>query len=82
MGDNHTLPMKITRTLALALVGFVAGLVHAQDDSRGVVRVVELKGSLDPVVNWASPFELTPGKLEFKKFCPFCRAHTPHKEGK
>jgi large subunit ribosomal protein L33 len=26
--------------------------------------------------------KLTPGKLEFKKFCPFCRAHTPHKEGK
>ena len=24
----------------------------------------------------------TPGKLEFKKFCPFCRSHTLHKEGK
>ena len=26
--------------------------------------------------------KLTPGKLEFKKYCPFCRSHTPHKEGK
>lgn len=24
----------------------------------------------------------TPAKLEFKKFCPFCRSHTPHKETK
>ncbi len=24
----------------------------------------------------------TPQKLEFKKFCPFCRAHTLHKETK
>ncbi|MEW6594676.1 MAG: 50S ribosomal protein L33 [Thermodesulfobacteriota bacterium] len=24
----------------------------------------------------------TPNKLEFKKFCPFCRSHTPHKETK
>ncbi|TBV83253.1 MAG: 50S ribosomal protein L33 [Desulfobulbaceae bacterium] len=24
----------------------------------------------------------TPGKLEFKKFCPFCRSHIPHKETK
>ena len=24
----------------------------------------------------------TQGKLEFKKFCPFCRQHTPHKETK
>ncbi len=24
----------------------------------------------------------TPQKLEFKKFCPFCRTHTPHKETK
>jgi large subunit ribosomal protein L33 len=24
----------------------------------------------------------TPQKLEFKKFCPFCRSHTPHKETK
>ena len=22
------------------------------------------------------------GKLEMKKFCPFCRQHTPHKEAK
>ena len=22
------------------------------------------------------------GKLELKKFCPFCRAHVLHKEGK
>ena len=24
----------------------------------------------------------TPQKLEFKKYCPFCRTHTPHKEAK
>jgi large subunit ribosomal protein L33 len=24
----------------------------------------------------------TPQKLEFKKYCRFCRAHTPHKESK
>jgi large subunit ribosomal protein L33 len=24
----------------------------------------------------------TTGKLEFKKFCPFCRKHTLHKETK
>ncbi|MBM9518860.1 MAG: 50S ribosomal protein L33 [Desulforhopalus sp.] len=24
----------------------------------------------------------TPGKLELKKYCPFCRTHTPHKETK
>ena len=24
----------------------------------------------------------TPSKLEFKKFCPFCRLHTMHKETK
>ncbi len=24
----------------------------------------------------------TPHKLEFKKYCRFCRSHTPHKEGK
>jgi len=24
----------------------------------------------------------TPAKLELKKYCPFCRSHTPHKEGK
>lgn len=24
----------------------------------------------------------TPNKLEFNKFCPFCREHTPHKETK
>ena len=24
----------------------------------------------------------TPEKLEFKKFCRWCRAHTPHKETK
>ena len=24
----------------------------------------------------------TPGKLEFSKFCRFCRKHTPHKETK
>ncbi len=24
----------------------------------------------------------TPNKLEFKKYCPFCRSHTPHKETK
>jgi large subunit ribosomal protein L33 len=24
----------------------------------------------------------TPGKLEFKKYCRFCRSHTLHKEGK
>jgi large subunit ribosomal protein L33 len=24
----------------------------------------------------------TPQKLEFKKFCPFCRRHTMHKETK
>ncbi|MCD6534582.1 MAG: 50S ribosomal protein L33 [Deltaproteobacteria bacterium] len=24
----------------------------------------------------------TPDKLEFKKYCPFCRTHTPHKETK
>ena len=22
----------------------------------------------------------TPDKLQMKKFCPFCRKHTPHKE--
>jgi len=21
-----------------------------------------------------------PDRVEFKKFCPFCRTHTPHKE--
>ena len=24
----------------------------------------------------------TTGKLEFSKFCPFCRKHVPHKETK
>ncbi|MDY6845235.1 MAG: 50S ribosomal protein L33 [Thermodesulfobacteriota bacterium] len=24
----------------------------------------------------------TSGKLEFKKYCRFCRTHTPHKETK
>lgn len=24
----------------------------------------------------------TPDKLEFKKYCKFCRKHTPHREGK
>jgi large subunit ribosomal protein L33 len=24
----------------------------------------------------------TPQKLEFKKYCRFCRVHTPHKETK
>ena len=24
----------------------------------------------------------TTDKLEFKKFCRFCRKHTPHREGK
>lgn len=24
----------------------------------------------------------TPEKLSFKKYCPFCRKHTLHKEGK
>ncbi|MBI2068453.1 MAG: 50S ribosomal protein L33 [Deltaproteobacteria bacterium] len=24
----------------------------------------------------------TPGKLEIKKYCRFCRQHTPHKETK
>jgi len=24
----------------------------------------------------------TPNKLEFKKYCPFCKSHTPHKETK
>ena len=24
----------------------------------------------------------TPGKLELKKYCRFCNAHTVHKEGK
>lgn len=24
----------------------------------------------------------TPDKLEFRKYCRFCRKHTPHKEGK
>ncbi|MDH3998993.1 MAG: 50S ribosomal protein L33 [Desulfuromonadales bacterium] len=24
----------------------------------------------------------TPDKLEFKKYCRFCRKHTPHKETK
>ena len=24
----------------------------------------------------------TPGKLEFKKYCPFCRSHQVHKEVK
>ena len=24
----------------------------------------------------------TPGKLELKKYCPFCRTHTSHKETK
>ncbi|HDS16363.1 MAG TPA: 50S ribosomal protein L33 [Proteobacteria bacterium] len=24
----------------------------------------------------------TPDKLEFKKYCRFCQAHTPHKETK
>ncbi len=26
--------------------------------------------------------KLAKEKLEIKKFCPFCRNHTPHKEGK
>jgi len=24
----------------------------------------------------------TPGKLEMKKYCRFCKSHTPHKESK
>ncbi len=24
----------------------------------------------------------TQGRLELKKYCPFCRSHTPHKEVK
>jgi large subunit ribosomal protein L33 len=24
--------------------------------------------------------KLPPDRVEFKKFCPFCRKHTPHKE--
>ncbi len=24
----------------------------------------------------------TPDKLEFRKYCRFCRKHTPHREGK
>ena len=24
----------------------------------------------------------TPNKLEFRKYCPFCKGHTPHKETK
>ncbi|RPI89684.1 MAG: 50S ribosomal protein L33 [Spirochaetales bacterium] len=24
----------------------------------------------------------TPDRLEFKKYCPFCKTHTPHKETK
>ncbi len=24
----------------------------------------------------------TPDKLELKKYCPFCRTHTPHRETK
>ena len=24
----------------------------------------------------------TPDRLEFSKYCRFCRKHTPHKEGK
>ncbi|MEE4242420.1 MAG: 50S ribosomal protein L33 [Desulfopila sp.] len=24
----------------------------------------------------------TPNKLEFNKYCPFCKVHTPHKETK
>jgi large subunit ribosomal protein L33 len=24
----------------------------------------------------------TPNKLEFKKYCAFCKVHTPHKETK
>jgi large subunit ribosomal protein L33 len=24
----------------------------------------------------------TTGRLEMKKYCPFCRQHTPHKESK
>ncbi|VAX22064.1 LSU ribosomal protein L33p @ LSU ribosomal protein L33p, zinc-independent [hydrothermal vent metagenome] len=24
----------------------------------------------------------TPDRLEFKKYCPFCRKHTSHKEAK
>jgi large subunit ribosomal protein L33 len=26
--------------------------------------------------------KLTPGKLEFSKYCRFCGKHTPHKETK
>ncbi len=26
--------------------------------------------------------KLTPGRLELKKYCRFCRKHTPHRETK
>jgi len=26
--------------------------------------------------------KLTPDRLEFKKYCRFCKTHTPHKETK
>jgi len=56
--------MKHTCTLALAFFGLAVGLVHGQGGAGGDVRVLELKGSLDPLIEWASPFELTPKKLE------------------
>ena len=57
--------MKTARTLVLTFVWLTAGLACGQSGSGGgVVRVMELKGSLDPLLNWSSLFDLTPEKLE------------------
>lgn len=57
--------MKTARIFALTLVWLTDGPACGQGGpGGGVVRVMELKGSLDPLLNWSSLFELTPGKLE------------------
>lgn len=57
--------MNSARTLALSFVCLVAGFAAGQGSAGGgAVRVIELKGSLDPLLNWSGLFDLTPEKLE------------------
>ncbi len=56
--------MKITRTLALAFVGLAAGIVHGRAEPGGGKKTTELRASLDAIVDWMRPFELTPENLE------------------
>lgn len=53
--------MKTKRIIALIVLGIAVALSGTRN--AGGAETYELKGSLDAIVNWAAPFDLTPEKL-------------------